>query len=139
MEYRYRHNNQDYTVQLEPRSGGLFNATIGDRTYLVEVQRTEGGQMTLLLDDARSHAYVAACDVCKTGMQLRYVALVDREAHVFELERVRDAAPQRGKGAAGGSLNAQMPGQVRQVLVAEGDHVEQGQPLLILEAMKMEI
>ena len=32
-----------------------------------------------------------------------------------------------------------MPGQVRQVLVSEGDEVENGQTLLLLEAMKMEI
>ena len=32
-----------------------------------------------------------------------------------------------------------MPGQVRQVRVAEGDRVERGQTLIVLEAMKMEI
>ena len=31
-----------------------------------------------------------------------------------------------------------MPGKVLQVLVKEGDVVEEGQPLLVLEAMKME-
>jgi biotin carboxyl carrier protein len=32
-----------------------------------------------------------------------------------------------------------MPGQVTRVLIAEGDPVQRGQPLIILEAMKMEI
>ncbi|MBK8035170.1 MAG: acetyl-CoA carboxylase biotin carboxyl carrier protein subunit [Chloroflexi bacterium] len=32
-----------------------------------------------------------------------------------------------------------MPGQVRELLAAEGDAVERGQPILLLEAMKMEI
>jgi acetyl-CoA carboxylase biotin carboxylase subunit len=42
---------------------------------------------------------------------------------------------------AGGhdSLEAAMPGQVRAVLVNEGDSVEKGQVLALLEAMKMEI
>lgn len=39
---------------------------------------------------------------------------------------------------AGGNLTAPMPGTVIEVLVAEGDTVEAGQPLIILEAMKME-
>jgi biotin carboxyl carrier protein len=36
-------------------------------------------------------------------------------------------------------LEAAMPGLVRRVLVREGDSVERGQALVMLEAMKMEI
>jgi biotin carboxyl carrier protein len=32
-----------------------------------------------------------------------------------------------------------MPGQVVKILVAEGEAVRRGQPLMVLEAMKMEI
>ncbi|HEY2982541.1 MAG TPA: biotin/lipoyl-containing protein, partial [Jatrophihabitantaceae bacterium] len=39
---------------------------------------------------------------------------------------------------AAGSLLAPTPGSVARVAVAVGDHVEKGQPLLWLEAMKME-
>jgi 3-methylcrotonyl-CoA carboxylase alpha subunit len=38
----------------------------------------------------------------------------------------------------GASLTAPMPGTVVKVLVGEGDEVEEGQTLLVLEAMKME-
>ena len=37
-----------------------------------------------------------------------------------------------------GSLNAPMPGKVLEVRVAEGDEVSDGDPMVILEAMKME-
>lgn len=46
----------------------------------------------------------------------------------------RPQAPQ----AAPGGLTAPMPGTVLKVLVKVGDKVEHGQPLLVLEAMKME-
>ncbi|MBY6033447.1 acetyl/propionyl/methylcrotonyl-CoA carboxylase subunit alpha [Marinobacter daepoensis] len=54
---------------------------------------------------------------------------------------VRDTTHQPAKGAQGagsGKLQAGMDGAIVDVLVAEGDEVEQGQTLVILEAMKME-
>ncbi|MBL4802163.1 MAG: acetyl/propionyl/methylcrotonyl-CoA carboxylase subunit alpha [Emcibacter sp.] len=45
-----------------------------------------------------------------------------------------------GEEETGGSgvIITPMPGKVSQVMVKEGEHVEQGTPLMILEAMKME-
>ncbi len=47
------------------------------------------------------------------------------------------ATPQAAP-AAGGTITAPMPGTILNVSVAVGDKVEQGQVLLVLEAMKME-
>ncbi|MDX1640410.1 MAG: acetyl-CoA carboxylase biotin carboxyl carrier protein subunit [Balneolaceae bacterium] len=43
-----------------------------------------------------------------------------------------------GATASSGSLNAPMPGKILEIIVKEGDTVEELQPVLILEAMKME-
>jgi propionyl-CoA carboxylase alpha chain len=49
-----------------------------------------------------------------------------------------DPLPAPAAGLPAGSLRAPMPGQVVAVRVAKGDRVTGGQPLLALEAMKME-
>lgn len=43
-----------------------------------------------------------------------------------------------GAAASAGSLNAPMPGKILELLISDGESVEEGQPVLILEAMKME-
>jgi acetyl/propionyl-CoA carboxylase alpha subunit len=48
------------------------------------------------------------------------------------------AAHAHGPGAAQSAVAAPMPGTVIRVLVAEGERVTQRQPLVVLEAMKME-
>ena len=48
-------------------------------------------------------------------------------------------APPGGEAAAEGRLSAPIPGRVVQLLVKEGDAVERGQVLAVLEAMKTEL
>ncbi len=50
-----------------------------------------------------------------------------------------DEPPPAGALASGGSLAAPMPGIVLRVDVHEGEHVDEGQVLVLLEAMKMEL
>ena len=52
--------------------------------------------------------------------------------------QARQAAIERGGSEALGAVSAPMPGMVIRVEVTEGDDVEEGQGLVIVEAMKME-
>lgn len=58
---------------------------------------------------------------------------------VYRPDVVAADAPARPRRDTAGELSAPMPATVRAVLVAAGDHVAAGQPLVILEAMKMEL
>ena len=90
---------------------------------------------------ARLHACTPGMvDLEVDGLRRRYavdgdaVNTPDGQADVIELPRFADLAAE----AAAGSLVSPMPGTVLRVAVAEGDAVEARQPLLVLEAMKME-
>lgn len=133
MEYRYTYQGQDYTIALDPAGDGYL-ATVGGHTVNVQVVWEAClGQLTLRLDDGPPRRARVATDGSS-----RWVAV---GGAVFLLEAVtamRGPARHR-RGSGHDTLEAQMPGLVRRVLVAPGDHVEQGQPLLVIEAMKMEI
>jgi acetyl/propionyl-CoA carboxylase alpha subunit len=93
------------------------------------------------LPDPRLHACTPdAVDLETGGVRRRYavapsaVNTADGQADLRELPRFADPA----SGAAAGSLASPMPGAVVRVLVEAGAAVEARQPLLVLEAMKME-
>ncbi|MFN7147737.1 MAG: biotin/lipoyl-containing protein, partial [Myxococcota bacterium] len=50
----------------------------------------------------------------------------------------RRKALRMAAGAANGMLATQMPGRVVRLLVKPGDVVRKGQPVIVVEAMKME-
>ena len=78
------------------------------------------------------------------SVQRRYAVAVSddavwiaRDGHHLEVRTERHA--RGGAGAAAGSLEAPMPGTVLLVHVADGDTVAEGDVLLVLESMKMEL
>ena len=87
--------------------------------------------MTNGLLDLVTHGEASALDVFASGR---------RASATVESDRVRAA---RGKGAADAAvakkdIRSPMPGRVIKVLVAAGDSVAPGAPLVVVEAMKME-
>jgi 3-methylcrotonyl-CoA carboxylase alpha subunit len=66
--------------------------------------------------------------------------LISWQGCAYQLDPVMppSAEQQRSVVQAGASLQAPMPGTILRVLVAVGEHVEAQQPLIIMEAMKIE-
>ena len=129
VEFRYQSGDSTHVVSIE-RDGDEYRASVGGRSYHLELLRSAPAEFTLRLDGRRLTAHVAA-----DGPR-RWVAL---GGQTFVLSTMVRAA-RRSRGHDGGeALTAVMPGQVRAVAVVEGQVVDKGQTLVILEAMKMEI
>ncbi|MBX7532993.1 acetyl/propionyl/methylcrotonyl-CoA carboxylase subunit alpha [Qipengyuania sp. 1XM1-15A] len=111
--------HEDLPIGLRLNAPGKLNATL-----------THKGE-TRTVSAARSHI-----DSFATGFvdPERAVVFADGQSFVFERQ-----SRGTGAGAAGdGAILAPMPGKVIAVDVAEGDTVNAGQRLMVLEAMKME-
>ncbi|MBI5667541.1 MAG: biotin/lipoyl-binding protein [Chloroflexi bacterium] len=130
MIFTYDHNGQTVTLTLDQQPDGSYHAVIGDRTYTVQAQPLNEGGWLLALGRQRFVVYSAV------EGNTRFLSL---EGQDYTLTVPDTRAARRQRSAGGGDLTAQMPGQVVDVLVNEGDTVERGQTLVILEAMKMEI
>ncbi|MBK9122049.1 MAG: biotin/lipoyl-binding protein [Chloroflexi bacterium] len=120
------------SVSIERGSDGRVTATVGERTYQLSAERTQSGRWVLDFDD-RTVQVATAADGSR-----RYAQVVG--GPVYALSIATPSARRRASaGAEAGRLTAQMPGQVVDVLVEPGQTVTAGQPLIVLEAMKMEI
>ena len=62
----------------------------------------------------------------------------DGDTYRFELTRAGEPAARGVRGAADGVVRSPMPGTVLAVKAALGESVAEGQPLVVVEAMKME-
>lgn len=129
MERYYEYNGDIYTVRIESL-GEIFRITIGDRQYDVDAALVETGHVRAIIEGRHLDIFTARHE------RNRFVAINGETYHLHQLASKRK---RRVGEQGGGTLEAQMPGQVVNVLVKEGDHVQAGQPLVILEAMKMEL
>ena len=134
MKYFARVNGKDVVVELVERLGELIVTVDGERTDIEYDEVDHLGQVIALTGGL---SYGASIE--DNGRRVD----VTIAGHVYgveiEDERERAAhAAERARGAGGGLVVAVMPGVVARLLVAVGDEVEAGEPLLVLEAMKMQ-
>ena len=130
---RFRLGDEVIEVRLRPVpwTPGHFHVTMaGDAAPRhVVLEADDGHDLTLTIDGLRRRVPLAVAGdewwAHTAGGALRLTALPLLPA------------PHRAADAAG-SLRAPLPGTVLAVLVAVGQRVEEGQPLVKIEAMKME-
>jgi biotin carboxyl carrier protein len=124
-----------HTVQLFPGKGG-FQADLDGEKILVRAQMISANCLTLCI----GNCIYCVCHAESGGKQ--YLT-IQGESYCFELNDTNDNV--RRKQSTGCrdeqsrlSLTAPMPGNVLKINVQEGDLVEEGQCLAVIEAMKME-
>jgi len=117
----------------------IYTVTFEDETFEVDVSRDPGSDILSLLVDSRS---VEAWTVpTRQNSETLYRVTVLGETFEVEVEDALRAGLKKLEAGAGGAagevIKAPMPGVVVEIAVAEGDLVEPGQPVVIVEAMKM--
>jgi len=123
---------RDYSVDVQfAGDPGLYTVMVDGKPHDVDLRQTARGWLHSLLLDGRSY------QVARTEGEVQ----VDGRGYAVEVERDFGLVRDRDPGAAAGpaSLKAPIPGLVTAVHATPGDEVHEGQALVIVEAMKMQM
>jgi acetyl-CoA/propionyl-CoA carboxylase, biotin carboxylase, biotin carboxyl carrier protein len=128
----------------EVRVRGLPSAgaeiAVGDRPPAPGRARADAGTLEVSYDGI-VRRYACAREAAAAGDAHDGVLWLSRDGHTWALSAQRAVASSSRAGAAAGGdgvVRAPMPGAVVAVHVAAGQRVAAGQPLAVVEAMKME-
>ena len=113
--YRVEYEGRTFEVDALPMEAPTWSVLIDGQSYDTDVQPGKGDHVTVRLRGSEYGLEV----LDERRMRMR------RAAGAFAVE-----------GRA--TVNSPMPGKVVKVLVSAGDEVEEGQGLVVVEAMKME-
>jgi biotin carboxyl carrier protein len=135
-KYRLKLSDGDHEVEVEPDAAGGYRVKAGDATSRVNLQRINDSARYSVIIDGRPHDVFA--EESPTGFE---VVVHGRTIHVgTQTGRRGKGGPESLDADDGGEwvLKSPMSGVVQDVRVKVDDEVEQGQVIVIVEAMKMQ-
>jgi biotin carboxyl carrier protein len=141
MTFEIEINGRTRTVAIEPvpQATGRYRVSVGEVEHLVDAREIDQSTLSLILLDRGGVGYDV--EVVETAVPGELMV----RTHDGLLRAVVNGRRRRGAGADGGAgaegeqrVVAPMPGKIVRVLVAPGTEVQARQPLLVMEAMKME-
>jgi 3-methylcrotonyl-CoA carboxylase alpha subunit len=128
QEVVFRDGLEERVVMARHKAGGWL-LRIGDREFGAHGERRPDGAFAMALDGVRRHLIVLV-----HGSDT--AVFIDGESwRLIELDPLAAAS---GDDPTAGRLTAPMPGRVIRLMAEAGKAVRRGEPLIIIEAMKME-
>ena len=133
--YLLRHGDEQFTAMVGSRAGNLTVQLDDGAQQEVDAQVVMNGRALSLRLGNRSHlVHLTGSDepgrLEATAVGRFLDLLVVDELHAMVLDTDAEAG--------GGVLKAEIPGVVIDVLVSVGDTVQRGDPVVVVEAMKMQ-
>jgi biotin carboxyl carrier protein len=119
------------TVEYSQK-GETYEAVINEQALRARLLSFRDGSLTLLVNDQPLQIYIA-----RDGR--RTLVAIDGQVYEFmQAQEQRGRAIRSEASRLDPEIRSPMPGKILQILVAAEAQVEAGQPLVLLEAMKME-
>lgn len=116
--------------------GKRLCATVDERTYELEVTEPETDVFLLKKDGAIFESSVSS--QANTAESLVRIGNEVHEVTIIDPKRLRGAKGDDASASGKVEIKTAMPGKVVRILVSEGDAVQKGDGVIVVEAMKMQ-
>jgi biotin carboxyl carrier protein len=133
MDLELNIDQKTHKVEIDSKDG-KYLVRLGDRQYGVDSQLISENCLSLLVDGKAYTVFIAE------NQGKKYISVKGEQFCVEEAKADSGARSPAESAVLKGvpTIASPMPGKVVKILVEEGDRVEKGQGLVIVEAMKME-
>ena len=133
MELEFNIDEKIRRLQVEFKDG-QYRVNLDDEEYVVDSSQISDNCLSLLVNGKAFTVYFADAD------GERYFSIEGEQFCIQEAKSESITASEADSSAVAEApvATSPMPGKVVKLLVKEGDEVEKGQGLVIVEAMKME-
>jgi biotin carboxyl carrier protein len=136
MKYYVRISDQPQPVEVEVEGGRVSVAGVASEVHLAEIPGTPLYHLLLAGESwtvaVQPREGIGRWTLGVVGERVDVAAVDERTQRIQQLTRARPLP------AASGTVEAPMPGLVVRIAVTEGQRVDAGTALVVVEAMKME-
>ncbi len=130
MKHGFKVGDADYDIGLSRTADG-YCLHLGSEHFAFQLRPAEAGGWILASGSEVDHLAIAV-----DGDQVHIH--LDGETYQLRFEHALQRLAELNESSAADVIRSAMPGNLISLDVAVGDHVKQGQTLLMMESMKME-
>ena len=106
------------------------------REIIADVKKISEGEFSVLIDGKSIHLFLSRSKHLSTATVNNYIFEIQRETMREKLEK--QLQKDSGTKTSAVTVRAPMPGLITKMLIQEGSHINAGDGILVVEAMKME-
>ena len=134
-EVRWKDGEREVVVIVRRRRDGMLDLQLPGGTLEASVQRRDDDRLAIRLG---GDTFAATVMRHRTSDGVDYTLFADGRSRRLRLVDPLDVTQYEAVASGEASVRSPLPGKIIDLRVKAGDTVSKGQPLLVLEAMKME-
>ena len=139
MEFQIEGNTNKINAELVYNKGsGDLLFVIDDQKYNLKLLKSTSNEFEFILENTYHYVKILPSTETKYKIYIDGI-VVEIKKHSKITEIIEKTLKSKGTAYQANNVTSQIPGRVVKVSVSKGDKIKEGDPIMVLESMKMQI